>query len=528
MGNTIIKDIVNLIGQDFTIVQIVRMTTINKNICYQIRENVWAHQVADLSFFDQKVICNILDTYNFTNLDLNNTMITDNFNGNLSRVTKLSVKNCVNLTDEFVINNLPCCTHLDLTGCINITGSFILRRPKWTILGLSGCFFIDILNLIKLQQCDILDLSGTIVMSEKFIAGLPVDTLIMFEEMATRCKEIFISKADSFFNNKQFKNSRIIPHVYEPLMPPSLITCCRNIGDNSTLFTSKILVRLYIKERCKMCIKSLQKFRNNQLLNMYREITGGFIAIVEDSVKENVLENSLFFRNTKLTVDVDVDEIMPVQTYDFLAPNNDKITKPAEKFPFWYSDAQLDDMILTGLLPSAFVNCAEVPENINDNTDELQLDVKCQRSLPTTDKYTKKIVLTDFDIYVDRYNRIRKADEEKFQEKMKEIPFNTDIIKDQPLSVEEMNALISQYNDEYPKNNTNSNSLIIDRILIFNPTTNMYDIRNDIPDLSIPNLNLNGNPNDNSDDIYLNENSSDNPDDNFDDDNLHGNPIIHV
>ena len=478
MGNIIIQDIVYQIGQHLCISQILHASRINKLINQHIKKIIWTHDIADLRFFDNSILRNILHTYNFTQIDLSNTMITDTFDGDLSNITNLIVKNCICLTDEFV-KKIPKCTSLDLTNCANVTGSFVTDRPNWSKLKLSGCFFLDVNNLIRLNQCTELDLTMTIIMQESIGDNLSTEQKEKFISMLRRCETVVSNDYPISERMVQHRvNMSNVIYNYEHMMPPSMIHICNNF--ESDIRTSKILTRLYIHQRYHSYVKSLQKInedgrgRRSTLFSKYPEITTGLMTAISAALTKNILNNSIFFRKS-----YDIFE------NDLSITKDKNITKIDD---FYYDNNLLNDMIKNNYMPSMHIvdnksilaripTCDYQPHIDNKSILACTLMygdcLPCEntRCLPykllsdnasilggiSTDNltesditlintnHTKKIPIKKFNVCLDMYKKIRNNDQNNIQIKMKTTEFDIGQKKVAPMPLNEFDAEIQNY-----------------------------------------------------------------------------------
>lgn len=182
---------------DFKFIGLVNKST---NHAFQIVvESTVEAKIQKSCFSIEKILC----SWKLQKIDVSNTMICDNFAGNLTHCREFIAHNCYRITDAF-IDKLPNCSSLDVSYCTNITGSFILKRNHWRFLKLSGCFFVDQNNLIPLK-CDVLDLTETILLQEFCNKYFPMDYDFSSEDddelpgdpfidALNQCKEIHLNE----------------------------------------------------------------------------------------------------------------------------------------------------------------------------------------------------------------------------------------------------------------------------------------------------------------------------------------------
>ena len=418
MGNYFHKDIVNKIGSYVPIKQIIRqMTLLNKDINQCIKETYWSHEIVNLRFHPICILEWILDTYNFTRVDMSNSMITDEINTRLDNRSELIVQNCFSLTDKFV-DRIPLCTSLDITNCVNIRGDFLAYRPKWSKLKLSGCFFIGEDKLLQLIKCDILDLTQTI---------FPYVDSDLIGTLASRCEEIFIedgsivAKArgeslsditDKFkslsnvtkpqihyeWNNRQRYKTEYVSNYtsnYKLFSSPNLEYICydKSICNNFDKYItkSKLQIESYVRERC-VYASSIKKFADpiHDDIRKY-DVTKPFFDLVNETNTFNVFGNKLFFsertlQRCRMTSYGDIHYHYEEQNK--MSEPDSKITKLPDGY--YYHNNILDDILEINITPSNDMDERVDPDYSQRMTTSMLNDLKVNTLPYTKNTYSKR------------------------------------------------------------------------------------------------------------------------------------------
>lgn len=313
MSIFLIPEIVHIIGKHLKLEELILLGNSNTYIYNNINKIISFDKLVNLQNLSKSVIYNILNNRNIFKLNMSNTMITDNFTGNISNCTELVLKNCFNLSDKF-IDHIPNCKSLNLSYCPNITGSFIKNKYIWKKLKLSGCFFMDYNHFDDLH-CEILDLTETIIIQEFTNQSYTKDH--PFINALKRCHTIILSnniQLINFIKNNDF-NSEIIYKTkctkYNPKETeyqksygaPGFISICTNYGYDNNLDISTKLVDKYLKDR----VKYIGSISNNSyndrmvILNKYVPLTSEFKNLLTNlsTISSNhnaMIYNNLFFR----------------------------------------------------------------------------------------------------------------------------------------------------------------------------------------------------------------------------------------
>src|SRR5690606_15447774 len=118
---------------------IIHWQSINKKSQLLLSNIIWPTILFNIKIMDTDILRNILTHHKFRRVNLNNTMIKDDFARLLSHCYEISARNCFHLTDCFVLG-LNSCHSLDITRCVNIKGKFLETKSEWKYLNVNGCY----------------------------------------------------------------------------------------------------------------------------------------------------------------------------------------------------------------------------------------------------------------------------------------------------------------------------------------------------------------------------------------------------
>uniref|UniRef100_A0A6C0CCF3 F-box domain-containing protein n=1 Tax=viral metagenome TaxID=1070528 RepID=A0A6C0CCF3_9ZZZZ len=239
------------------------------NLLHKMIHNMSYPSIIDLRYLSCHNLYYILNSKTLCKVDMSNTMITDDFIGNISYCDTLILQHCYNLTDRF-IDLIPNCHTLDISYCPNITGAFINTKNYWLSLTMTGCFFLNYEYFGDLE-CQTLDLTRTIIANEfcesynrhhPFIAALNrCQTIYLTDTTHHPLNDDFMNiLADKIIYQKITKNFNCIASLLEPdngkefrvptsFRPPAFITICKNYGGENTIDSAISNVEQYFVDR---------------------------------------------------------------------------------------------------------------------------------------------------------------------------------------------------------------------------------------------------------------------------------------
>ena len=133
-------DIITYIGDTYlNLKDIVHWQSTNKKWQQLLSNIIWPTIIFNIKIMDTDILRKILTCHKFRRVNLNNTMIKDDFARLLSHCYEISARNCFHLTDNFVLG-LKSCHSLDITRCVNIRGTFLKTKSEWRYLNVNGCY----------------------------------------------------------------------------------------------------------------------------------------------------------------------------------------------------------------------------------------------------------------------------------------------------------------------------------------------------------------------------------------------------
>ena len=142
--NNLPTDIITYIGNThLNLKDIVHWQSINKKWQLILSNIIWSDILFNVKIIDTDILRSILSRHKFRKVNLNNTMIKDDFAKLLSHCYEISAKNCFHLTDKFVLG-LKKCHSLDIMRCFNIRGSFLKTKSDWRYLNVNGCYQFEL------------------------------------------------------------------------------------------------------------------------------------------------------------------------------------------------------------------------------------------------------------------------------------------------------------------------------------------------------------------------------------------------